>query len=98
MLLWKLCLVDYKQIMSSWRTSNASSSPPAHTAAPVPLHLPAASVRLVHPNKSNTTAGRVEVKHNGVWGTVCSHGFNNAAATVVCRQVGHAVHRAFTGA
>ena len=33
-------------------------------------------------------SGRLEVLHNGRYGTVCSDGFSNAAATVVCRQVG----------
>lgn len=51
----------------------------------------AASVRLVNSNRANTTAGRVEVQHNGIWGTVCDDNFGNAAATVVCRQVGRAL-------
>lgn len=62
-----------------------------------PHHLSAASVRLVNPNRANIMAGRLEVKHNGLWGTVCDDGFSNAAATVVCRQVrwhaGHAPRR-----
>jgi hypothetical protein len=31
---------------------------------------------------------RVEIKHNGVWGTVCDDAFRQPAAQVVCRQVG----------
>ena len=36
--------------------------------------------------------GRVEICHGGVWGNVCSHGINNAAATIVCKQLGLSLH------
>ena len=31
--------------------------------------------------------GIVEININGIWGTVCKHGFNMAAANVTCRQL-----------
>ena len=38
---------------------------------------------------SNTRGeGRLEIFHNGVWGTVCNDAFNDAAAQVACFSLG----------
>ena len=34
--------------------------------------------------------GRLEVCHNGIWGTVCGIGATDAIAKVVCRELNHA--------
>ena len=33
--------------------------------------------------------GRVEIRHHGIWGTVCDDDFSNNTAKVICRSLGY---------
>lgn len=52
----------------------------------VKCRAPKVSYRLA--NGSRPSAGRVELSFDGEWGTVCSNGFDDREAKVVCRQLG----------
>ncbi|XP_056006895.1 neurotrypsin-like [Ostrea edulis] len=44
-------------------------------------------IRLVGSNESDS--GRVEIRHNGQWGTICSIGFDDREARVICGMLGY---------
>lgn len=48
-------------------------------------------IRLV--NDSDQFSGRLEVRYNGQWGTVCDDGWTLVDADIVCKQLlyGHAI-------
>ena len=56
------------------------------TATPVPIDEGA--LRLV--GGVLPRSGRLEVYHNGAWGTVCDDDFDTADGRVACRQLGYA--------
>jgi len=47
------------------------------------------TIRLVlHNGGPQPSEGRLEVRHNGQWGTVCDDGFSNVTAEVACKMLG----------
>lgn len=47
-------------------------------------------IRLANGNWTETSAfGRLEVRYDGIWGTVCGDSFSNESALVACRMLGY---------
>ena len=56
--------------------------------------LSAGAVRLISSSLALITdpgapAGRLEIFHNGVWGTVCARSFDVTDADIICKQLGY---------
>ena len=58
---------------------------------PSPPSPPGNTIRLAGEGVSNLTsptAGRLEILHNGIWGTFCDNGWTAKNAQVACQQLG----------
>ncbi|RDD36431.1 Deleted in malignant brain tumors 1 protein, partial [Trichoplax sp. H2] len=69
--------------VTPWATENSSTLYPTNSAATL-----APSDGQIRFANGGYNYGRIEIYHNGIWGTVCDDSFTITDAKIVCRQMG----------
>mmetsp|Transcript_54622 Transcript_54622/g.98018 ORF Transcript_54622/g.98018 Transcript_54622/m.98018 type:complete len:695 (-) Transcript_54622:57-2141(-) len=77
-------------LCSCWLVKGSCAQQNPHPSYDIFLfEAPNVPMRLNDGNETvNGFAGRIEIYHNGKWGTVCGDEFSEADAEVACRQLG----------
>ena len=46
-------------------------------------------VRILDSEGKSSFKGRVDIRYQGMWGTVCAVGLDDSAARIICKQIGY---------
>ena len=68
----------------------SGSSKKSYTIAKIEnVDMISGNVRILDSNGKLSFKGRVEIKSNGVWGTICATGLMPSAAKLICKEIGY---------
>jgi hypothetical protein len=81
---------QYKQFPFIEVESSQTQSDKSYTVAKVDnVDLVEKDIRILNHNGELSNEGRIELRLNGVWGSICDNGNNNESALRLCKDLGY---------